>query len=138
AERARFRANLQAEIDGAALYRVLADGTERPEVAEVYRRLAATEENHAEVWRGKLRGLGDTRADPVKSMRVRTLGWLARRFGAAAVLSGIVGAETADSDAYAGQADATALARDERSHARVLRHLFASGRNGLAGEDLAR
>ena len=137
-DRARYRANLQAEVDGAALYRVLAEGSGRPEVAEVYRRLAVSEEAHAAVWRGRLRGLGDTRPDPGPSVRVQVLGWLARRFGAGAVLSGIVGAETADSRAYAGQSDAAALASDERSHARVLRHLAAAGRGGLAGEELAR
>jgi VIT1/CCC1 family predicted Fe2+/Mn2+ transporter len=138
AELARYRANLQAELDGAALYRVLADGSGNPEVAEVYRRLAATEESHAGVWREKLRSAGDARPDPGPSVRVRVLSWLARRFGAGAVLPGIVGAESGDGHAYAGQADAVDLARDERSHARVLRHLVGTGRGGLAGEELAR
>jgi VIT1/CCC1 family predicted Fe2+/Mn2+ transporter len=117
---------------------VLAAGSARPEVAEVYQRLAATEEAHAAVWREKLRQLGDVGPDPGPSTRVRLLGWLAQRFGAGAVLSGIVAAETGDGHAYAGQPDATALARDERSHARVLRHLVAAGRGGLGGEELAR
>jgi VIT1/CCC1 family predicted Fe2+/Mn2+ transporter len=138
-EQARFRANLQAEIDGAALYRVMADASGTAEVAEVYRQLAATEDAHAAVWREKLRAAGEAQPDPAPTLRVRVLAWLARRFGAGAVLSGIVGAETGDSRAYAGQPDAAALARDERSHARVLRHLLstASGR-GMAGEQLAR
>jgi VIT1/CCC1 family predicted Fe2+/Mn2+ transporter len=137
-DRARYRANLRAEIDGAALYRVLADGSTRPEVAEVYRRLAATEEAHAAVWRGKLRQLGETAPDPGPSTRVRLLGWLARRFGVNAVLAGVVSGEGRDSRGYAGQPDAAALARDERSHARVLRHMVATGPVGLAGEDVAR
>jgi VIT1/CCC1 family predicted Fe2+/Mn2+ transporter len=138
-DRARFRANLQAEVDGAALYRVMADGSGTPEVAELYRQLAATEDAHAAVWRAKLRDAGDARPDPSPSPRVRVLGWLARRFGAGSVLAGVVGAEAGDSRAYAGQTDAAALARDERSHARVLRHLVSSGRGGgMAGEELAR
>ena len=40
ADRARYWTNLQAEIDGAALYRVMAEGSGTPEVAEVYRLLS--------------------------------------------------------------------------------------------------
>jgi VIT1/CCC1 family predicted Fe2+/Mn2+ transporter len=138
ADRARYRANLRAELDGAALYRLLAASAERPELVELYRRLAETEEAHAAHWRDKLRQLGDDRPDPGPSMRVRLLGWLAGRFGAGAVLPGLVGAERTDGHAYAGQGDAAALARDERSHARVLRHLAGTARTGLGGDELAR
>src|SRR5262245_61613176 len=44
---ARYRANLQDEIDSAALYRTLADVEAQPQLAEVYRRLALVEERHA-------------------------------------------------------------------------------------------
>ncbi len=138
ADRARYRANLRAELDGAALYRTLAEGSAQPQIAEVYLRLAATEEGHANHWRERLRELGDTGPDPGLSLRVRILSLLARRFGAAAVLSGIVGTEGSDSRAYAVQDDANAFARDERSHARVLRHLIGVARGGVAGQDLAR
>ena len=45
---ARFRANLQGEVDGAALYRALADAEPDPRLKQVYGRLAAVEEGHAE------------------------------------------------------------------------------------------
>src|SRR6266508_781923 len=35
----RYRENLQGEVDGAALYRLLAEAEQTPELAEVYRRL---------------------------------------------------------------------------------------------------
>jgi hypothetical protein len=38
-ETARYRANLQAEVDGAALYRVLADAAPRPDLAAALERL---------------------------------------------------------------------------------------------------
>lgn len=38
---ARYRSNLQGEVDGASLYRALAQAEADPHVAEVYRRLAA-------------------------------------------------------------------------------------------------
>ena len=37
----RYRANLQGEVDGAALYRALADAEADPRIKEVYGRLAA-------------------------------------------------------------------------------------------------
>ncbi len=44
---ARYRANFQKEIDGAALYRALADSEKQPQMAKVYLKLAASEEKHA-------------------------------------------------------------------------------------------
>ena len=54
----RFRANLQGEVDGARLYRALSDAESDPELNEVYSRLAAVEEAHAEFWRGQLAKIG--------------------------------------------------------------------------------
>ena len=51
---ARYRANLQGEVDSAGLYRALADTEKDPQVSEVYRRLSAVEEAHAEFWRRQL------------------------------------------------------------------------------------
>ena len=45
-----FRKNWQKEIDGTALYNTLAEIEPKPELADVYRRLAASEVKHAEVW----------------------------------------------------------------------------------------
>ena len=39
--RRRYRANLQGEVDGAAVYRALGDSESDPKLAEVFRRLAA-------------------------------------------------------------------------------------------------
>ena len=54
----QYQANLQAEIDGAALYRALAKLDASSELAMVYERMAASEERHAELWRTKLREAG--------------------------------------------------------------------------------
>ena len=54
----RYRSNLQGEVDGAALYRALAQAEANPHVAEVYRRLAAIEDAHAELWRKRLAAIG--------------------------------------------------------------------------------
>lgn len=136
----RFRANLQAEIDGAALYRALAEAEAQPELAEVHRRLAEAEERHAEVWRARLREAGVTVPAVRPSLRARLLIWLARRFGVDAILPLIVGQERSDSHAYGAQQEALAasLAAEERSHARIFRYLATVTRAGLPGEALAR
>ena len=53
---ARYRANWQKEIDGAFQYRALADTEKDEKLAEVYRRLASTEEKHAAVWEFEAQG----------------------------------------------------------------------------------
>jgi len=44
----RYLENWQDEIESAFLYRSLAQAEPQPALAEVYRRLAATEETHAQ------------------------------------------------------------------------------------------
>jgi vacuolar iron transporter family protein len=139
ADVARYRANLQGEIDGAALYRALAEAESRPQLAEVYGRLAATEERHARHWEAQL-GAGGARIGPRRpSWQTRTLCWLARRFGAQVVLPTVTSLERVDSNHYAAQVEARAagLPREERSHARLLQAISDPG-SGLEGSSLAR
>lgn len=53
----RYRVNLQGEIDSANLYRTLAEVEPDPQLATVYRRLAAVEEAHASFWQKRLAAL---------------------------------------------------------------------------------
>ncbi len=78
---ARYRTNLQDEIDSAALYRTLSEVEAQPHLAEVYRRLAATEERHAGFWEQKLRAAGQPVPPARPGWRSRIFRWLARRFG---------------------------------------------------------
>ncbi|MDQ3974480.1 MAG: rubrerythrin family protein, partial [Actinomycetota bacterium] len=57
-ELSRYRRLRQDEIDSAALYRAMAEGESQPQLAEVYRRLAAVEERHAAFWEQALRRAG--------------------------------------------------------------------------------
>lgn len=43
----RYLANRQKEIDGAAMYLALAEIEKQPQMANVYRKLSASEEKHA-------------------------------------------------------------------------------------------
>ena len=115
----RYRANLQGEIDGAAVYRALGDSESDPKLAEVFRRLASVEEAHAEFWRSRL---GDKARTLSPSLHARLLAWTARRFGPGFVIPTLAATEARDRRAYDGQVEAqgTSLPADERSHARIM------------------
>src|SRR5215207_4925107 len=86
ADRRRFVNNLQAELDGAALYRALAHIEAGSELAAVYTRMAEAEERHADMWRAKLREAGVTAVPTQPGWRTRVLITLARRFGPGFIL----------------------------------------------------
>jgi VIT1/CCC1 family predicted Fe2+/Mn2+ transporter len=136
---ARYRVNWQDEIDSAYLYRAVADAESNAQLAEVYRRLAATEEAHAAFWEERMRAAGGTVPPRQPGWRQRVLAVLARRFGAQFVLPTLVGAEQADSRGYDAQPEsrATAMPAEERSHARVLRTITRSLHGGLEGAAVA-
>jgi VIT1/CCC1 family predicted Fe2+/Mn2+ transporter len=136
----RYRANLQGEVDGAALYRALAEAEADPRLKQVYGRLAAVEEAHAEFWRKQLDRIGARVGRLGLGWRTRALAWLARRFGPQFVLPTINTLEQRDSGQYDAQAEAVAggLPAAERSHARVVQAIESSTPGGLQGSALAR
>lgn len=134
----RYRANLQKEIDGAFLYRALSAAEKKPKLAEVYGKLAASEEKHAAIWETKIKEAGATLPPRTASWRARTMGQLARRFGTQFVVASILGNEAADSRAYDDQPDAESvqMAADEKSHARLLVNI-SSAASGNMGSSVA-
>jgi len=134
----RYLANLQKEIDGAFLYTALAGSEKQAQIAEVYRRLAASEEKHAAAWEERLRDAGARLPGRRPSRRARLLGALAKRFGPQFVLPTITGNEQADSRAYDNQPEAETggMSADERSHARLLT-MVGSSQAGLSGGTVA-
>ncbi|HEV8015178.1 MAG TPA: VIT1/CCC1 family protein [Stellaceae bacterium] len=136
---ARYRSNLQGELDGAALYRALAESETTPQMAEVYRRLGEIEEKHAALWREQLTKLGDGGGKYRASARTRLLAWLARRFGAALVLPMVATMERTDQGMYDDQPEAQAdgLPAMERSHSRILAAAARPIKGGLSGSALA-
>jgi VIT1/CCC1 family predicted Fe2+/Mn2+ transporter len=134
----RFREHLIDEQDGAAMYRALAELAASPEIAEVYRKMAAVEDRHGEVWREKLRAAHAPLPGPRPGWRTRVLIAFARRMGPEWILPTLTEREKADGARYGtGGAGSAAMARDEGSHARVLSALAESGR-GFAGSGLAK
>src|ERR671935_2464788 len=103
---ARYLANWQDEVDSVALYQAVAAVESNPQLAGVYRKLAAAEERHASFWEGKLRDAGRTLPPRKVGWRTRALGWLAKRFGPQFVLPTINEMEQADISNYDGQPEA--------------------------------
>src|SRR3990172_8940488 len=85
----RYKANLDDEIDGIAVYHLLAEAEPDPERRAIFEQLAVVEERHADVWRRKLREADVEPRERGPSLRIRLIGFLARRFGVRSVL-GIV------------------------------------------------
>jgi vacuolar iron transporter family protein len=133
----RFLQNLQKEVDGAALYSVLAQKEKRPEMQTVYQRLAESEQRHGQFWREKLTAAGATIPEIKPTWRTQTLIWLARRFGPQFVLPTITSHEKADSNAYANQpeAETASMSAEEQAHARLLS--AASSGAGVSGSMVA-
>lgn len=125
----QFREHWADEMDGAAMYRALAERAQG-EQREIFLELAGAEERHASHWARKLVELGEPEpqaADHRQSFKTRLLGWLARRFGPRAMLPIVERAEITDAGHYDSVPDATlAMATDERIHARVLASLTPS------------
>lgn len=79
---ARYRRNLQDEVDTASLYAVMAERERNPQLSALYRRLEATERRHAEFWAKRLEAAGeppprlqlDRRADRQGGVGGRTRG----------------------------------------------------------------
>ncbi len=136
----RWRANYRDELDSAELYRQIAAAEEDEALASVYRRLAEVEVRHAEVWSKHLRDAGLSVPAHRLGWRTRLLGWLARRVGAGFVVPTIDAMEQADAGSYDAQPEAagTPLPSEERSHARLLRAIGGEVTSGLQGPALAR
>lgn len=128
--KSRYTANIQGEIDSAALYRALAEAESNPQLAGIYKKLADVEDEHVAFWLRQMEKIGQPAPQLKPSLRSRALAWIARRFGPSAVLSTVNAQERADSGHYDDQSEAVAggLPGAERSHARII--------NALAGEKL--
>lgn len=134
----RWRQNLDAERNAAALYQAIAEAEPRSETAQLYLKLADTERRHAAHWEQKLNAAGKPVPAGHLNWRTRVLGWLARRWGPALILPTLVDIERDAGSEYAGDPDGTvqAMARDERGHARMFRALAEGAR--IEGGDVAK
>src|SRR5919198_3598220 len=119
ADVARYRQNYLVEMDGIALYRSMAAAEKDKTRAEIFEKLAQNEERHAQRWARLLQAAGSAVPDYRRSMRVRALGWMARRFGTRRVVPIISSLESRDEAGYMHQPEAVGLPAEERAHSRA-------------------
>ena len=136
---ARFRANLQTEIDTGFLYEVLANAESRADIAAVYRNLVREEQGHAGLWRAKFAELGVAPPDLGPSPRARFMGWIARRLGPQFVLPTLIEAEQqmGFSARRAKHEHGARMTGGEDSHGRLLEAIVSGPGGGLDGNSLA-
>lgn len=134
----RYLRNLAGEQQAIYLYEKLAEAEANPHLAEIYRRLAATEGKHAALWKERLREAGIEPPGFNPSLRSRIVAWLGLRLGVRTVLPIVTTMEHGAYREYDTQPEAVArnLPLDERSHARMFRYLSA-GSAGISGGAMA-
>lgn len=130
--------HLGDEADAAFLYRAMA-GTERdPTKADVFRKLAAVEDRHVDMWRKLLADHGHAVEAPAPSAGARLRAWSARRFGSGMLLPFLLQEEGREVKGYlnlhqrtppgqAGDAVLT-LAKESAEHAGTLAAIAGSQR----------
>ncbi len=128
----RFQQNLDDEIDGVAIYQLLLQAEKDPERRQIFAELIEVEIKHADVWRQKLKDAGAEPREHGPSLKVRFLGWAARRFGVRSVLPIVRNMEAGAYGAYMAQDEAAqAMAPDESQHRRTVARMAKGG--GAAG-----
>jgi VIT1/CCC1 family predicted Fe2+/Mn2+ transporter/rubrerythrin len=119
--------NLKLERDAVLLYDALATIEKDPSRAAAFRRIAANERRHADIWAGKLEERGaDVPAAPTRPrIRVAVIVFLARLFGTRAVSDLVTALEGDEEDLYESQSspEVADMAADEREHAEIWRQL---------------
>jgi VIT1/CCC1 family predicted Fe2+/Mn2+ transporter len=135
----RYRMNWQSEVDGAALYRTMAEAEKTPTLARVYSSLAEIEEKHMVFWENRLKDLGQQAGPRKPSWRTRVLIWSAQRWGARVVLPSVASQEYLGRNDYLPQQETagTGMTGEERMHARVLATVL-SKTTGLEGSAIGR
>jgi vacuolar iron transporter family protein len=131
--------NLRLEQDAIALYDALAAIEKEPSRAAAFRRIAANERRHAEIWTNRLRELGATVPPPARPRaRVRFIILAARLFGTRAVSDLVKALEGDEADAYDAQEanpEIASIAADEQEHAEIWKRLDGDEGGGPAGDE---
>lgn len=124
---ARYGQNYLIEMDGIELYRALAAAEKDHRRAEIFRKMVKAEEHHAQRWVRLIQSGGGVVPTYRRSLRVRLLGWTARRFGTERVVPIISALEARDEAGYLMQEEAAGLPAQERAHSRALREMGEGG-----------
>ena len=133
--------NLKLERDAILLYDALATIEKEPGRAAAFRRIAANERRHADIWARKLEERGaDVPPAPTRPrLRVAVILTLARLFGTRAVSDLVTALEGDEEDLYESQSspEVADIAADEREHAEIWRQLKSGEKTLSPTEDIA-
>ena len=132
--------NLKLERDAVLLYDALATIEKEPGRAAAFRRIAANERRHADIWARKLeeRGANVPPAPTRPRLRVAVILMLARLFGTRAVSDLVTALEGDEEDLYDSQSspEVADIAADEREHAEIWRQLKTGEKTLSPTEDI--
>ena len=134
-----FEHHWQDEADAAYLYRLLANAEPDSRKGDLYRRLAAVEDRHVEIWAALLREHGRDPGHFNPSARTRLLAALGKLFGPGFLLPMLLAEEGREVKGYLdmhrrtqrgtpGADESLTLARESAEHAATLNSI--SGRTG--------
>src|SRR6478609_380967 len=123
-----FEHHWQDEADAAYLYRLLADAEKDPKKSDLYRRLAAVEDRHVEIWARLLREHGGDPGTFRPSARTRILAGLGNMLGPGFLLPMLLSEEGREVKSYLdmhrrtargapGASESLQLARESAEHA---------------------
>jgi vacuolar iron transporter family protein len=124
----RYRRNLADELDSAAVYDTLSAVEKDAGRRRIFAELAASEREHAQVWREKLAANGVRVRPHRRSAKTHLLQTLTHVFGPSFVLPTVAAAEYADRDRYAREPGAETLSAQEQQHAAIVQSIVASKR----------
>jgi vacuolar iron transporter family protein len=134
-----FHHHWQDEADAAYLYRLLSGAEKDPKKSDLYRRLAAVEDRHVEIWASLLREHGRDPGTFRPSARTKLLAGLGRMLGPSFLLPMLLAEEGREVRGYLdmhrrtargapGASESLLLARESAEHASTLTEI--SGRSG--------
>jgi VIT1/CCC1 family predicted Fe2+/Mn2+ transporter len=123
----------QDERSSAMLYQTLSEIEKDPRIAEVYKRIAQTELDHAAHWQMRSKEEGIPFSEFKPAWRTRTLIRLARKFGPGMILPSIQNMEATGTNNYATMPGADGMRQQEQSHARLLTQITGALKGGMAG-----
>ena len=123
----QYRTYLDAELEAARLYMVLAEAEPDEARAQIFRDLVDAEMRHAAKWAEKL-GIDPTSLEPARhGIKSRLLKWSARTLGTRRVLPVLLRIEADEIGAYMADPEARDLVAEERTHSRMLRDMASPG-----------
>jgi VIT1/CCC1 family predicted Fe2+/Mn2+ transporter len=129
----QYRSYLDAELEAARLYMVLAEAEGDDGRAQIFRELVDAEMRHAAKWAEKL-GIDPSGLEPARhGIKSRLLKWGAGALGTRRVLPVLLRLEADEIGTYMADPEATDLVAEERIHSRMLRDMASAGAPGRGG-----